>query len=188
MRYLILILALFIFTSCGSRKRALEKTKEQSEASIKNETQTVITNDVTKQAETIQQQTELQQEQEQEFSGEVADTSKPASVQTETKDGKTIQTFTNFKNVSNSSKTANKSNVNDTTVKQSESDKSKTDIKQKEESQTKQAKESKSVQVERKTGFPWWLLLIIALGASVYFYYSKVKNTYKPLNWFKKIV
>lgn len=186
-RILILILALFLFTSCGSRKRALEKIKEQSETAIKTETETVIKTDVTKQSETIIKVNEQAQEQEQEFTGEVADTSKPASVQTESKDGKIIQTFTNFKNVSNSSKTANKSNVSDNKSNIAITDNSKKITKQKEQSQSKESRESKTVQLERKTGFPWWLLILLTIAAGAYLYFSKLKKTYNPLEWFKSL-
>ena len=185
MKYLLITFALFLLTSCGSRKRALEKTKESTETTIKNETQTVIKTDVTKQAETITKVNEQAQEQEQDFSGEVADTSKPASVQTETKNGKTIQTFTNFKNVSNSSKTAKKSNVKDTVVKYLETDNSTKKVKQKEESKSKESNESKTVQVERETGFPWWLWIILLLILGIYIYVSNLNKTFNPLTWFK---
>lgn len=184
-RATLLILALIIFTSCGSRKRALDKTKEQTETAIKTETQTFINNDVKKQAEITTKVIQQAQEQEQEFTGEVADPTKPASVMTEQKDGKTIQTFTNFKNVSNSSKTANKSNVSDAKSNIAITDNSTKSTKQKEQSKSKESKESKTVQVERKTGFPWWLWLIVALIAGGYVYYSYLKNTYNPLSWFK---
>jgi len=119
----------------------------------------------------------------QEFSGQVADSTKPARREIEEKEGKFVETYYNFKtiNTKNNQKTETKK---DTIVQNlSKQDLSKIDLTQNSQTETNSKTKEKTTDVSVKGGIPWWLWLLLIIVLAVYGYISYLKRTINPMKW-----
>ena len=176
MKYQIYTIILVItLISCGTRKKTLDKTKVTVENITKKETDTAIVKDVTEGITGTTKAIEVRSDLSATFEGRVADSTKPATIEERVTEGVKTTTFTNFKEVKTSKN--NKGESKEVTAKKTTSlvDRSIIDTSVKEVVNSVAVTETKALDVERKSGFPWWILILIGLIIAVYFYWkSKV--------------
>ena len=180
MKKLLIICAIFSLLSCGSRKKALEKTSERTKIETVKEVDSVVKKDVTVIKEIAAVKITTDKEQETNFTGEISDPTTPATVEREVIGNKVVTTFKNFKNVNQSSKQSDK--VKDSTVnsKLSEIDLSEIDLNKKEQAQEVTETKSKKLDIEVKRSFPWWWLILVA---AFYLGISQWRKSFNPVNW-----
>jgi hypothetical protein len=185
MKKILIVLLVLLISSCGSRKRSLDKKEEKKEISIKKNIELEVKNNIKKVDTSAVVEIKNIKEEKNSFNGEIADTSKPATITEEIKNGKKKVTYTNFKNVNSSSGKKSNNSIKKENTKHSNTDLSKIDLKQKDEFQEKKDSSSKEVKVDRKSGYSWIMWLIISLALVGYGYFSIKKKQYNPLDWFK---
>lgn len=169
----ILIVAL---TSCGSKKKVVEKEEHQTEIKVieKTEEKTERSTEEKKEAE-AKKETESE-----DFTAEVEDPNKDFEIKKETKDGVTKWTGKNIKKFTNNTdKTKDSSGQ-----KMSKVDKSENNKKSETEAKEKTNSSKEAIDVE-KTGFNipfyWWIVLaLIVIGYLAFSYFRKSLN---PLKW-----
>ncbi|WP_417832767.1 hypothetical protein [Terasakiella sp.] len=177
---LICLLFAMAVSGCGSKKKLVEIEKVKVETSSEETVEAISQNDIKTTQETLGK-TETETETENEtFSGEVANTSKVATVTVEKKDGKTVRTYYNFKTV-NQGESKTKETVKDTFGQNlSKTDLSKIDISIEAKSEERKATRSVSKDLEVKRGFPWWILILVLVVYGVVSYFRGMN----PLKWF----
>ena len=177
------LLFLFIFCSCGTRKKVLDVTNTKSEVLSKKESQKNVQKDIKEVVISDIAISEVKSDVNTTFEGKVSDSTKPASIEESVKDGVKTTVFNNFKEVKTSDsrsgqtkdvkKTKSESLTDNTIINQSnsESSKSKTD------------NETKVLRVDRKSSNSWifWLILALCVVGGGYYLYKKKSNL---LNWF----
>lgn len=170
-------------SGCGSKKKVVAIEREKVETSSEKKIEVTSQNDIKTTQETVKK-IEIENETENEtFSGEVADSSKDATVTVERRDGKIVRTYRNFKTVAQG-ETKTKETVKDTFGQNlSKTDLSKIDLTQKEQIAEKREKKSIEKDLEVKRGFPWWWLILIAFSIAIYLWIGKLKKTYLPWKW-----
>ena len=180
MRYFLIFLLLF-FTSCGTRKKALDITNTKSEVLTQKELKKNIKKDIKELAVSDIAIREIKSNISTTFEGKVSDSTKPASIEESVLDGVKKTVFNNFKEIKTSNKKAD--NKKETKEKKELNliDKSNESIQEKKEENKKDESKTKSLNVERKSSNSWIFWLILALGVigAGYYVYKKKVN---PLN------
>ncbi len=185
LRFCVLAIVLFSLTifpsSCGAKKKLIQKTQFSTEIAtverVKEKTETESKTDVS----TSERSKETAISKDENFEGEIADHTKPATITTEEKDGKKIKTYTNFKNVKTGSQNSESEKNKTFGQNLSKTDKSKT-AKKSEASGSEKASGSEEIIKKDKPGkIPWpWIILIII----IYLVYSYFKGSFLPWKWF----
>lgn len=177
MKNLILLIALVIFVSCGTRKT--NKTKTDIVTTSEKVVETLKTEDATKEKSTEAESSEVNSTVnnviDENENLEPINPDKPMIKTTETKDGKTKTTYENAK--VNSKKTTDNSISNssiNSTINTSEVEKSRKSegLKINEKAKTEIVDTSKS---SKRINLSWWWLIVlipVAIGA---YYYSRRK-------------
>ncbi|HNP68207.1 MAG TPA: hypothetical protein PKH16_09905 [Aequorivita sp.] len=179
---LFIVLMLMTFASCGARKKKKDSRVyiEQVESKdMKN----LILNSERESQEALQSIKRVEATSEiGKFSGTVADPLLPATVEEETKEGKTIRTYRNFINVNTEDESSRQQTFDSLVQSNTEKEKTIAELQQKLEQSQKLKTEDKSLDVAVKRGFPWWVLIVIAI---IYFIISYFKG-WNPLRWILK--
>lgn len=189
MRKIILyLLFLFFLLSCGGKKKLIQKSQfaEQTDkvarASELDQRETQIDfslNELIKEKNVSMQQ---------DFTGEVADSSKEATLTVEDLNGKKVYTYTNFKNVTSGHHTSESETSKISDGKLSTSERSER-AKNSEIKETSKASGSvKDIDKQKNGKFPWWWLLVILLLVILLLYIavSYFRKTLNPLRWIGK--
>src|SRR5690554_3427861 len=109
----LIILMLLLTFSCGSKKKLIQKSQFTTDIATVERVSEVVEKDVKTEVSESETSKENTKEESDNFQGEVADPSLPATITEEEKDGKKIKTYTNFKNV-NTGKSISESETNKT--------------------------------------------------------------------------
>jgi hypothetical protein len=180
---LYILLFLFIFCSCGTRKKVLDVTNTKSEVLTQKEYQKNVQKDIKEVVISDIAISEVKSDVNTTFEGKVSDSTKPASIEESVKDGIKTTVFNNFKSVRT---TDSKGRTNKQTKENKELtliDKSNESLQKKEEEDKKDESKTKSLDLERKSSNSWifWLILALGVVGGAYYAYTKKVN---PLNWF----
>jgi hypothetical protein len=180
---LYILLFLFIFCSCGTRKKVLDVTNTKSEVLTQKESQKNVQKDIKEVVISDIAISEIKSDVNTTFEGKVSDSTKPASIEESVLDGVKKTVFNNFKEI----KTSNKKADNKKQTKENKQltliDKSNESLQEKEEEDKKDESKTKSLDLERKSSNSWifWLILALGVVGGAYYAYTKKVN---PLNWF----
>ena len=166
----ILIVAL---TSCGSKKKVVEKEEEKIEIEIIDKKEEK--KDVEK--ETKKEEKKETDTKDENFYFEIEDANKEFEIEKEEKDGKTTWKGKNVKIVDFTKKETKEQKKSTEETKEKETTEKKTDLKEK----VATNKKSTNKDLEVKRGFPWWILAVFGV---VYLALSLFKKTFNPLSWF----
>ena len=177
------LLFLFIFASCGSRKKVLDVTNTKSNVSTEKESKNNIKKDIKELVISDIAIIDIKSDISATFEGKISDSTKPASIEESVKDGVKTTVFTNFKDIKTNTRKEDNKKQSKENIKESLIDKSNENIQEKEKENKKDQVKTKSLDVERESSNSWVLWLILALGllAAGYYVYNKKAN---PLNWF----
>jgi hypothetical protein len=167
-------------TSCGGKKKLVQKSEFSTEIAKVERVSELSENDIQTDISVFQSNKEKNVSVQENFQGEVADTSKEATLTVENLNGKKVYRYTNFKNVisgnqiseSESNKTLEQS-LSKIELSKSEK-KTETDLKEKTTSK------NKSVSKEKQGKFPWWWIVIALV---LYLAISYFRKTLNPLGW-----
>ena len=178
---IIAITIIFVLIGCGSKKKVVDKSREENKSTVvvnsKSEGTVSLEDSLISRVKRSKDSTKELED----FSGEIADTSKVATVTIEESNGTKTYSYTNFKNVRSSSgyskileldsidrKQINKSDWSITWSIDSIADQS-----------SRKKSTNKDLNVER--GFPWhWIIIVLAL----YLIGSYIRGNMNPLKWF----
>ena len=177
------LLFLFIFASCGSRKKVLDVTNTKSNVSTEKESKNNIKKDIKELVISDIAIIDIKSDISATFEGKISDSTKPASIEESVKDGVKTTVFTNFKDIKTNTRKEDNKKQSKENIKESLIDKSNENIQEKEKENKKDQVKTKSLDVERESSNSWVLWLILALGlfAAGYYVYKKKAN---PFNWF----
>jgi hypothetical protein len=177
------LLFLFIFASCGSRKKALNVTTTKSNVSTEKESKNNIKKDIKELVISDIAIIDIKSDISATFEGKISDSNKPASIEESVKEGVKKTVFTNFKDIKTNTRKKDNKKQSKENIKESLIDKSNESIQEKEKENKKNEVKNKSLDVERESSNSWVLWLILALGllAAGYYVYNKKAN---PFNWF----
>jgi hypothetical protein len=179
--FLLLMVWLVLWaTSCGGKKKAVQVSEVSTEIAKVERVSELSENDIQTDISVFQSNKEKNVSVQENFQGEVADTSKEATLTVENLNGKKVYRYTNFKNVisgnqiseSESNKTLEQS-LSKIELSKSEK-KTETDLKE------KTISKNKSVSKEKQGKFPWWWIVIALV---LYLAISYLRKTLNPLGW-----
>ncbi|KQC33954.1 hypothetical protein AAU57_11915 [Nonlabens sp. YIK11] len=177
MKTLKLLFLVLLITSCGSRKKALEKTSEQTKTENAREVDSVVQNDKQKDIKEDSKERQSTTDEDIKLEADIADPTKPASAKKIRNDSVTEWQFNNLKNVKlgDSKKTSDSSK--ETIYGLSERDKSAINYQLQEFNKEQIDKQEKTLEVESDKGTPWsamaWAAIgiaaLIIIGLMIYF-------------------
>jgi hypothetical protein len=177
---MLIICLVLMATSCGGKKKAVQVSEVSTEIAKVERVSELSENDIQTDISVFQSNKEKNVSVQENFQGEVADTSKEATLTVENLNGKKVYRYTNFKNVisgnqiseSESNKTLEQS-LSKIELSKSEK-KTETDLKE------KTISKNKSVSKEKQGKFPWWWIVIALV---LYLAISYLRKTLNPLGW-----
>ena len=180
---LIILLMAMMFSGCGSRKKQKQSkvyieqvaTRDMKNLILRNNTESV---EKVSEIKRIEANTEIGK-----FTGKIADPTLPATVEQETKEGKTIRTYTNFLTVNTEDEKKRESTIDSLQKENKFKDNSITELRTENDELRAKIDSLEQLQVDRKTGIPWWLCLILVLVLLIYGYISYLKNSINPMKW-----
>lgn len=175
---LIITLLLLMGCSCGSKKRTVDKRERKTERKEVKEVSELIRFDVEKTKFEYRLQKLKRKTREFDFSGEVADDTKPAKIVIkEDDDGTTTIIFDNFKKVDGKTKKDDREAQTETETKEQETDQSVTDRNEKTETEEKEHLREKEVYREVKNKLPWWIWIVFS-GFLIYLLWDVYKKIF----------
>lgn len=183
MKQITYFLIAFFLISCGSKSKSLTKTKEKTESKSNIQLDSTAQSEVVK-VDTVQVNQIINElTRSEQFTGEVSDPNKVASVEREVIGNKVVTTFKGFKNVKQSTRSTAKKDSIASSSKKIEREKSIIEVNKSDQSEIKTDKKQIIKSKQKEDGFPWWWLIAII---AVYFVISDLLNSFNPLSWLKK--
>lgn len=177
-----LLVVMYFLSGCGSKKKIVEKEQVKvetvSDSKIAENSQEETENEIVKVIVSEQNSVSVQEN----FIGEVADSSKDATLTIENLNGTKVYRYTNFKNVSSGSTNSVKSSkdsIDQNTTNKSIELSTKT-IETSDKTKTKSKTVNKDLEV--KKGFPWYWIII---GLLLYGVLSYFGNSLNPMKWLR---
>lgn len=177
-----LLVVMYFLSGCGSKKKIVEKEQVKvetvSDSKIAENSQEETENEIVKVIVSEQNSVSVQEN----FIGEVADSSKDATLTIENLNGTKVYRYTNFKNVSSGSTNSVKSSkdsIDQNTTNKSIKLSTKT-IETSDKTKTKSKTVNKDLEVKR--GFPWYWIII---GLLLYGVLSYFGNSLNPMKWLR---
>ena len=145
-----IILLLMTFTSCGSKKKVVDKTEEATEIVIhdKEEKQSEKTEESKKETDTKKEVTK--ETETEDFDVEIEDPTKPFELEKETKDGKTTWRGKNIKNLNNKKESSKEESKDSSATKEENKSQAKEASKKTIARQPKQKKKASNKNLEAK--------------------------------------
>lgn len=180
---LLLIWLFVLATSCGSKKKAVQKTQFSTQIAKVERVSELTQKDVKTDISVSKVEEKKNVTVHENFQGEVEDPTKEATVTVENLDGKKVYTYTNFKNVTSGNHLSESETNKISESNLSEIDKSKTSKQAEAEARAKATGQERNVDVAIERGFPWWLVLIICIATILYLAISYFHRTLNPLRW-----
>ncbi|WP_417867934.1 hypothetical protein [Xanthomarina gelatinilytica] len=183
-KYLLLVFTLILMSSCGGKKKLIQKSQFSTEIAKVERVNELTENSTVKESLTVQKKESESSVSKENLQAEINDPSKPASIKKTEKDGETVWELDNIKNFNSgrkkkSEKSKDSLGQNLSKIELSKSAKnSETDLKI-------DASGSEKIVDKQKDGrFTWWWLILIALSIAIYLWIGKLKKTYMPWKWF----
>lgn len=177
-----LLVVMYFLSGCGSKKKIVEKEQVKvetvSDSKIAENSQEETENEIVKVIVSEQNSVSVQEN----FIGEVADSSKDATLTIENLNGTKVYRYTNFKNVSSgatNSVKSSKDSIDQNTTNKSIKLSTKT-IETSDKTKTKSKTVNKDLEVKR--GFPWYWIII---GLLLYGVLSYFGNSLNPMKWLR---
>lgn len=181
--WILLVLLLWVTFGCGGKKKLVQKSEFSTEIAV---VEKVNETKETEKQEDFQTVTEKETEKTKEaenFTAEIEDPSKPASVKKTEKDGETKWELENIKNF-NAGKEKEKEKTKDSLGQNlSKNDKSKNIKNSEKDLALKSSGSEEVINKEKSYTIPWWLWVILAIAVIVYIWLSRIKKTYLPWKW-----
>jgi hypothetical protein len=177
MKKILLLIAVFLFIGCGTRKKALDVSKVKTEITAESDVKLSVKKDIAKETVKESETIEIKSDISATFEGKVSESTKPASIEESVKDGIKTTVFKNFKEVKTSNKESKDDFKNKQSINQSIIDKSLIDLAQKQKEKQLIISEKKLLTIESEKPNGWsslaWSLIGIAivLVAGVIFYF-----------------
>ena len=171
---------------CGSRKK--QKSSEvYIEQVAKKEMENLILKNDTESVETVSEISEQKVDTKiAKFNGTIANPDQPATVEEKTENGVTTRTYRNFITVNTETESKLETKIDSLQRTVSEKNNTIAELRRELEDNSKTEKKTKNLDVERKTGIPWWLWLILALVLLCYGVASYYKKTLNPFGFFNR--
>lgn len=183
-KYLLLVFTLILMSSCGGKKKLIQKSQFSTEIAKVERVNELTENSTVKESLTVQVAEKNNVSIQENFRGEIADSSKQATITVENLGNKKVYTYTNFKNVNSGSKTSETKSKDSIGQNLSKIELSKS-AKNSETDLNIDASGSEKIVDKQKDGrFTWWWLILIALSIAIYLWIGKLKKTYMPWKWF----
>jgi len=175
------LVGLLMLNSCGSRKKVNEKEAFKVERIEETSTKNISQNDI----KTVDEFTEVKKRESETntdvFKGKVADITKPATVTTETNNGKRTTTYSNFTEIDQTNVKENQTLKDSISNLWSNIDKSKNTFEENKRLKEQIESLKKSKTNESKKGFPFWILILVA---GVGYFVTSLFKGYNPFRWF----
>ncbi len=162
---------------CGSKKKLTQKSQFETEVAIvEKQKETENKETKTEAGKVEKKETETKKESE-DFTAEVDDPSKPASVKKTEKDGETTWDLSNIKNFNAGSKNETSKSKDSIGQNLSKIDKSNKTTDSETKTDIDASGSERNTDSERTGGIPWWLIAVL------YAVVSFIRKSLNPLKW-----
>lgn len=183
-KYLLLVFTLILMSSCGAKKKMVQKSEFSTEIAQVERVSELSQNDIQTDLSLNASSQKLTEKEAENFNAEIDDPTKKASITKKEKDGETVWELDNIKNFNSGKEKSKEQSKDSISEKQSLEENSKTAKESELELDAKASGSSKDIDIEKDGKFPWWILIVLAVLTILYIWYSRIKKTYMPWKWF----
>jgi len=170
----------FFLGSCGGKKKLTQRAEYSSEIAKVETVNEITQKDIETKKETNSAKKVEKVQESENFEAETSDPTKPASVKKTEKNGETVWEFENIKNFKTGNEKRSETTKDTLSETESKNDKSKTTKETKTDDSKKESGAIEIIDKKKDPSFPWWIIILIAIGYGVISYFRKTLN---PLGW-----
>lgn len=182
-KYILLAFALIFLSSCVSKKKLVQKSEFSTEIAKVERVSELTQNDVQTDLSINSSSQKLKEKEKENFSAEIDDSTKKASITKKEKDGETKWEFENIKHF-NAGKEKSKEETKDSIDSSlSINDKSKASKNSESKTDIDAYGSEKNLDIKKEGKFPWiWIILFLVIYLAI----SLIRRNLNPLGWFRK--